>query len=248
MHPSETPIYNAVLIASACIVSIILYFVIVLILQQKRYRKFYNSRVSTEIDQIEYERRRIADMLHDDLGPLLFAARMKFASLDVYDDNNRRKQEDALQKLDELSGKLRAFNRELIPSGLFKLGIQESVIEFFNFVNNQSGLELSFVIQKVPVLPQTSTIHIYRILQEIVFNTIKHAKASNIIIEMYQDKNQFIISTADDGIGFNYFENTRSPDGQGLKNIINRADLLKGDIHVASRPGKGTRFFISIPI
>ena len=96
-------------------------------------------------------------------------------------------------------------------------------------------------------MPPACEVHIFRILLEIIHNTIKHAKAATLKIEMFTKNDLQVILTADDGIGFNYNDTLKKKKGHGLHNLQNRADLLGGELHIRSVPGQGTRCHISIP-
>lgn len=248
MHPHEASIYNVILVAFICIGSIILYFLATLIFQQKKYRSIYTDRVSSEIEQLELERKEIAGELHDDFGPILFATRMNLAALKPGNDKDVERQKEALAQLDLLTNKLRTFTRELIPSGLFVSGLLPALKEFFKNINSNYTLELSFNVQDLPYFSEAKTIHIYRIIQEIMFNTIKHADATCLTVEMYIVKDNFAIATADDGNGFDHKAKLITPKGQGLKNIFNRVELLNGEVHIDSVRKKGTSYYISIPL
>ncbi|MEO5942707.1 MAG: histidine kinase [Ferruginibacter sp.] len=247
MHTYQTPIYNAVLIAAGFIGVIIIYFIITVLRQQKKYRQYHNERVTAEIAQLERERQRIASDLHDDLGPVLFATRMKLGALKNEDESEQALLAEAKTNIDIITNKLRDITNGLIPNSLLSKGLVPAIEEFLQTVSLSSDIELSFNVQNLPRFGETETIYIYRILQEIIYNTVKHAEAKNFTIELYCQKDNFIISTADDGKGFNFKQTMGTANGQGLKNIISRAEVLHGEVQVSSLRDKGTSFFIVIP-
>jgi signal transduction histidine kinase len=91
-------------------------------------------------------------------------------------------------------------------------------------------------------------INLYRISQEIIHNTIKHADASELLIELRQDKDKIVLATRDDGKGFNYDEKSGEAKGMGLQNLLRRAEIIGGKMFFESQKGKGTTYIFEIPI
>jgi signal transduction histidine kinase len=202
--------------------------------------------VTVELERFETERQKLADELHDEFAPRLFGARMKFASLELTRPEDIALQEQSLVHIDDLIVRVRKFTTDLMPNVLFGKGLVPAIREFFETINS-SKLELNFCPPLLPELDQRTTVHIYKILHEIVYNTIKHSGAKSLVIEFHIFDSKIGISTGDDGVGFNYKESLNYGNGHGLKNIINRVELLSGDIHVSSTKHKGTSFYISFP-
>jgi signal transduction histidine kinase len=248
MDTQETSIYTAVLIVALFLSAIVVFFLATIIYQQRKYQRMYQERIGSEIVMLEKERIRIADHLHDEFGPMLFAARMKFISIDPPDNKSLLAQNKGLEHLDKVIKNLRSITEQIMPGSLFDKDLVTALQVFFSDIQANYPLELSFNVSGLPGFSETSGIYIYRILQEIIFNTIKHSGAKSLTIESYTSGNQFIICTADDGTGFNYKEAIRSNKGQGLKNIMNRVQLLHGQAHVRSDKNKGACFYISIPL
>jgi signal transduction histidine kinase len=97
-------------------------------------------------------------------------------------------------------------------------------------------------------LNQLQAINLYRIAQEIIHNTIKHAQASELLIELRQDKNKIILATRDNGKGFDYDEKTNEAKGMGLQNLLRRTEIIGGKMFFESQKGKGTTYIFEIPI
>ncbi|MDB5200842.1 MAG: hypothetical protein JWQ27_251 [Ferruginibacter sp.] len=248
MYSTENAIYNVILIASACLAVVIAFFIYTLVRQQKQSRAFNNMRVGVEIAQLENERKEIADELHDSFGPMIFATRMKLAAIQPGTATDRNLQAEGIAQLDKLTQTFRNYTRDLIPGSLLTKGLPTAVEEFFDGINQQQQLELSFNVTGIPEMAESATINIYRIIQEIIFNTQKHAKGSSVTVEAYCKGEEFIIATADDGRGFDYEAMIARAAGKGLKAIVNRVGLLGGDLQVQSITGKGTSYIISFPL
>lgn len=90
--------------------------------------------------------------------------------------------------------------------------------------------------------------NLYRIIQEITHNTLKHAQARLLDISISSDGKNLLLQTQDDGIGFNFTEKKQIAQGLGLMSLQSRVELLGGHLNVFSQPGNGTRFEIEIPL
>ena len=90
-------------------------------------------------------------------------------------------------------------------------------------------------------------IHIYRIMQELLGNTLKHAQAREVSVQLLEDQKDLLITVEDDGKGFQRSDVERS-DGIGLANVRTRVEVLRGTLHLESAPGRGTFVNISVPL
>jgi signal transduction histidine kinase len=97
-------------------------------------------------------------------------------------------------------------------------------------------------------LNQHKEVNIYRIIQEILHNTIKHAQASLLIIKIVAEGDRLLLMTADNGQGFDYFSKVKDNPGLGLRNLQSRTEVMGGEFTCQSEPGKGTSFTIEIPL
>ncbi|MFO0434537.1 MAG: sensor histidine kinase, partial [Sphingobacteriaceae bacterium] len=144
---------------------------------------------------------------------------------------------------------IRSVSHNLLPIDL-KKGLTialEELVDQINFTSVLTKIEMTITSEfKALALSQQTTLYIYRIVQEIINNSLKYAQAKNIHINMDYKKNQILLLLSDDGIGFNINDTIKS-EGIGLKNIKNRVEQLKGTIEIGSSQNKGTIFTIRIP-
>ncbi len=96
-------------------------------------------------------------------------------------------------------------------------------------------------------LTREQEINIYRMIQEITHNTIKHAKATQLIIQLRSYPQQVVLITADNGTGFSYDDEVKEPTGLGLSNLQSRTDVLNATFTCLSKPGQGTQYIFEIP-
>ena len=248
MYSKETTLYRAIIIAVVIIGCIIVYFILSVIRAQKRYRKLNSQNLEAVITSIEKERGRIACDLHDELGPVLSAVKFKLSSVDVSSEIDKKTINQSLFQMDGIIRKIRAIAYNFTPSALQHKGLLFAVQHYIDHYISGSGLKVVLVSDAAVELPHHAEIHAYRILQEIIYNTVKHAKATELKIEIYTVRDNCTILSCDNGVGFNYKDARRHPSGQGLQSLYNRTEVLRGEIHIESKPSKGTKYHIKFPL
>lgn len=246
MDAKETSFYIAILIVCAVIGVFIAYFIISIIRQQRRVVKLYRKNLLTEITTLEKERSRIASDLHDEIGPILSAVKLRISSLDINEEDQEEVDKTNTQ-LDNLIKRMREISFDLMPVSLTRRGFATALKEFIDYVGKNSSLEINFHYTDTK-LAQAQSINLYRIIQEIIHNTIKHAEATQLNVELKTEKNMIILSTNDNGKGFDYDMTSKQASGLGLQNLLRRTEMLNGKMYFESKKGKGTIYSFEIPI
>ena len=250
MDPNQAKIYTAILITSFIIGIILVYFIVSLIQQQRRNNKLYTAKIEVEISILENERTRIASDLHDELGPLLSAIKMKLSSIDTQSAEDEITMQETSEHITDVIHRLREISNNLMPTTLLRKGLTFAIDEFiykFSNTNEDIGLLIKFTYDVIPELPKEKAINIYRIVQEIVHNTIKHAQASILTMTIKIHNNNLIFMSKDNVRGFNHKSAIEEKNGLGLRSLISRNDIMAGNLYVESQPGKGTTYTIEIP-
>ena len=197
----------------------------------------------------EVERRRIASDLHDGIGALLTTVKMQFSNIRKNQQINETEIEKAEELLNQASGDVRKISHNMMPSVLTKLGLEEALEDLFDKVNISKDLSASITLLNDDSihLPENSEIMIYRIVQELVNNTIKHAKASVISLNVVFNHDKITLQYSDNGIGFNYDE--RLLDGAvGLSSLQTRIEFLGAELNIDTAPNKGFLCYIQLPM
>lgn len=198
----------------------------------------------------EEERKRIARDLHDRLGSMLAMVKNHFKSVETsivnLKDTNTKLYKSANKLLDEACEEVRKISQDMTSGVLTKFGLTAALEDLKNTLEESKQLEVEFVSYGLNNrLPLELEITIYRVIQELISNILKHAKASEISIQLLKGKSGLNILLEDNGIGF---ETSKVKLGMGLKNIEARIDGLNGETKIDSTLRKGTIITIDIPI
>ncbi len=246
MDPQQTKIFSAILLAAAILGIIICYFIVTVIRYQRLHWKLQRSNMLLEITTLENERRRIVSDLHDELGPLLSVVKFQISSLETSLPGDVELISKANDNLDTIVDRVRGICNHLMPQILTRKGFIMALKEFLLELDGSCGVNIAFHCDKNVIIPDGTDVHLYRMIQEMVNNTVKHASATNLSINITCAGGKLVITVADDGSGFNPESVRYESGGYGVRNILSRAAMLKADIYLASSPGKGTTYTIEI--
>lgn len=209
--------------------------------------------MSAMLEGQDGERKRIAQDLHDRLGSMLSMVKLHFKSVEeniqAIRETNLVMYSKANNLLDEACEEVRKIANDLNSGVLNKFGLipalkslQESIkgtgqlnIEVLDFGFDDNRLEYAIEI------------NLYRIIQELISNILKHSKASEVTIQLIKKENRLNIVVEDNGLGFDVNQ-IKNKKGMGLKNIESRVDSLKGEFNIDSGKGAGTTITIEIPL
>jgi two-component system, NarL family, sensor kinase len=193
----------------------------------------------------EQERRRLARDLHDGLGCHLSALKLNLSRVPA---ESAQQEQSLLQVTDQLDAsirELRWISRNMMPEALLTLGLQDALKDLCSSVMSPQ-LRLVYNAYNIdPALPLSTQTTIYRMIQEIINNAVKHANASVIMLQCSQEEDSFFITVEDNGKGFDVA--SHHSEGIGLKNIRNRVDYFNGDLNIESSP-EGTIINIELHV
>jgi signal transduction histidine kinase len=248
MNQHETGIYNAILIMAITLSIIIAYFLISIIRQQRRNLALQRENILAEVNAMERERERIANDLHDDISPILSVIRFQINSIAVKSTDDEAQIMQASEHLDNLIQRLRDISNNLMPVSLLRKGLVVSIAEYLKHVEASAGLHVHFKSGDGIEVPQEKSINIYRIIQEVVHNCVKHANATEMVLQMEVGNRYLSILYKDNGIGFNFDAAEKNGTGFGLKSVKSRIHIMDGTMHTESAPGNGSQILFQIPI
>ncbi|MFL9833450.1 ATP-binding protein [Chryseobacterium terrae] len=182
----------------------------------------------------EKERERVGKDLHDGLGGMLAGVKINFSAWasQNLEPENKQNFNEILNQLDYSVTELRNIARNLMPESLLKFGLETALKDLSEFYTRK---DLHIDFQAININSNLSLavqINIFRIVQEILANAVKHSEAKNILLQCSQSNDVFLITIEDDGKGFSQdFAKTKS---MGLQNLKTRVDYLKGKMEINS--------------
>ncbi|MFT3704273.1 MAG: sensor histidine kinase [Agriterribacter sp.] len=198
----------------------------------------------------EQERTRLAKDLHDGLGGMLSGIKYAFQTMKgnlIMTPDNQQAFERSIDMLDSSIKEMRRVAHNMMPEALVKFGLDTALKDFCNDINQSGVLKINYQSNNLEsaVIDQTTAITIYRIVQELINNTIKHAGASSAIVQVDKSADGIMLTVEDDGKGFDT-KILGYKGGIGWSNIQSRVDYLKGKLDVQSQPGKGTSVLVEL--
>ena len=247
-------ILTGVFILGLLLLSLIFY----LLYNRNRYRqKAEAEKLLTEekvlrlkeiIQAEEKERERIARELHDGVGHLLSSAKLNLSVIEEQNDENIRAVETSMKIIDEALTETRTISHNLMPSALTELGFEAAINQLVRKIN-QSGKILVEWHNKAEglLLTDTTATAVYRIVQEVLNNMLKHSGADTIRIHLKNEKDVLDLTMQDNGNGFDVNE-VKSSAGIGWKNIFTRAEMIQAHINIHSALNEGTTVQLKIPV
>ncbi|RUT78331.1 sensor histidine kinase [Ancylomarina longa] len=207
--------------------------------RQETERKILNTVINTE----ESERKRFAKDLHDSIGPLLSSINLYLSTLSKVNtesdrDNIIRASVDAVN---EALVSIKEISNNLSPHILNDFGLEKAIRSFTNKINLSQAINISFIAENLEErINHQVEVVIFRVVAELINNTIKHAKAKIIEINLSKEVNLLSLIYIDDGIGFDTNAiNAGTSTGMGLYNVLSRIRSLNGTHKIKSNPQRG---------
>lgn len=195
----------------------------------------------------EEERSRLAKDLHDGVGGLLSGVKLSLSNMkgNVFlSEENARAVTTIITQLDSSIAELRRVSHNMMPEALIKYGLKEALENYCEGIDQSGRLNIRLQTYGLEQrLEQDTEIILYRIVQELLNNVIRHADAKEVLIQLVREGGRFSLTVEDDGRGFDM----NSPEykaGAGLQNIQARAGYLNGVVDIRTQPGEGTSITI----
>jgi PAS domain S-box-containing protein len=213
-------------------------------------KKQNKDMIKVVISAEEEERKRIAQDLHDGIGPLLSAAKLSFQMITKTQDKAYRKElfEQAVQIIDETIASVSSISNNLMPGILESFGLCTAVRRYAESIGKASELTTKVSCPFNVKLKEVLEVTLYRIICELLNNTIKYSKATLAEIELNIVGDFVQLKFRNNGESFDFFRTIKEKKGLGLRNIVNRVESLSGVFQFESSDGNGVFYSIKLPI
>jgi signal transduction histidine kinase len=246
MHAEETKIYYALLIGIVTLVVLIVYFLIMIFRHHTQIKAVRLERYGEDIDALEKDRERIAFELHDDFASSLGTLRMEVARLISPGEKNYDKLPGIKKEIDSMVERMKDMAHEMMPRELTRRGLSKALELLVARIETSSGIIIQYT-NDLSELDRKKSLHIYRIIQEVLNNVLKHADASFVELSLWRSGGKIHFIILDDGKGFDVKEQCARGNGAGLYNISARMQLMQGGMYITSEPNGGTIYEFEIP-
>lgn len=248
MNTHEERVLIAVAISTFLVALVVTVLVILLFIQHRKNLLLQQKTSMGEIASLEFERARIAADLHDDLGPLLAAIKFRVGLLSPSSVEDQEEIKQSVDHLDEAIQRLRKISNNLLPTALERKGLTDAVYELINQAMRIGKIYIEFEYDTLPTLSKDYEVHFYRIMQEGLSNSLKHADATILRIALKSKGNVINLQIIDNGKGLPPNFSLERITGRGLIGLKNRAQIMGGELIIHSHPEKGTILEFEIPI
>lgn len=207
--------------------------------------RLVRERAAALLEGQEKERKRIIQELHDGVGQLLIAVRMRIEMM----EGNTELKSELNTRVNELIAEVRRIAYNVMPNAIVDYGLEAALKGLCENVKKYTSLSIDFTyVQEMEhKLSFEVSISVFRIVQEGLNNIVKHAAASNVKLNIIDKEDELYLLLEDNGKGFD--ESKQKPNlGFGVQSMKERANLLNGSLEIYSSPGEGTSLEVHIPL
>lgn len=211
------------------------------------------DEATTELNRneiVKEERQRIARELHDSVSQQLFAMTMLLSAIqeqaEALDPVNRQLINKVAEMVDQAQAEMRSLLLHLRPISLTSQSLAEGIEQLFTELETKVQIQFEAKVNDVHLQAEIEN-HLFRIVQELLSNSLRHAKADMIECQLYEKDRHIYLRFSDDGVGFDTDKAATNSGGYGLKNIRERVLQLGGNINIVSFKNQGSLVQIVVP-
>ncbi len=205
--------------------------------------KHQQEMLKATLTSQEEERNRLGTELHDGVGAMLSTIKMNLQVSQRNDSLETLPQ--VIEYLTETIGQVRSISHEMMPVILKKYGLRRAIDELFEKINHSGKMKACISEWEAFSLGEKEDLMLYRIIQELTNNCLKHSEAENIKLNCKRENSLLTITFLDDGKGFPA-KVLEKADGIGLWNIMNRAQAIHADVNFGNRENSGAKVVLAI--
>lgn len=220
-------------------------------LQEQKFKELEQEKQLLAADAMlkgqEEERRRLSRDLHDGLGGMLSGIKQSLAAIKGnfgLPETGVLALAKTIESLDQSISEMRRLARNLMPEALVRFGLRDALQDYCDYLSNAGNLSVQYQTFGLEErIPEASEVIVFRIVQELLNNVVKHAQASVVLLQLLRDGQRFNLTVEDNGVGLDALA-LENAQGIGWTNIRSRVDYLNGQLDIRSKPGQGTSIHI----
>lgn len=258
-EPAQDQLYFLLTLGTVGVLTLALFIILFFFIYQKRIHLFQQQKQKMEIDfqeqmgqyQLEAQekdRKRMAADLHDSVGSLLWGAKLNASFIErsvPFSTEARESHAELMSILDQAIGTVRRIAWQLTPEAFQHAGLAKSLERLCNTIDGK-GIRVTYTGSDPSIGDNNHALHVFRIVQELLSNCIKHAEATSIAVTLASEENALIVTVEDDGKGY---QPTLLSDGVGWWSIRQRARQIGAKISIGQSPiGRGLSVTITLPL
>ncbi|GAB4032142.1 hypothetical protein GCM10028809_29890 [Spirosoma gilvum] len=200
----------------------------------------------------EAERSRLAKDLHDGLGGILSSVKYSFQAMKqtfVLSEENALAFEKSMNLLDASLAELRRVSHNMMPESLVRLSLEDALHDYIQTLTETTDIRFTYQTFGLDTvtLDNLYKTTIYRVVQELTTNIVRHARATEVLVQIMAKNSQINLTVEDNGVGFDPDKVNKSQ-SMGIQNLYHRINYLKGTIDLQTEPDKGCSYYIEIPL
>ena len=243
MVAAERDFYIAILIVALFFIFLLGIFFYFLFQQQKKLAALQQTKTTEALIKAEHDRNQMAIELHNDIVPYLAGVKLR---LSLIEEADKIIQSECIPAVEKCIQSIRGMSKRMVPMNIFDVGYIKAIEHYVQATGIAHILQIDIAEKDIVDLDQQKQVLVYRLLQEVILNTLKHSKGKKLRIECLNDHNDLLIRTADDGIGF-FLDEESMRMGTGIRTMQEIMGTLGGEMHKLDQGFKGTRYNFRIP-
>lgn len=207
--------------------------------------RFEQTIIKSQLEIQNQTLNYIGSEIHDDTAQVVYLSMLRIANLKEKVDEKEK--EEIYNFLKKVWNDLRNISHSLINNNFHQIGFVESLEQLLHNINKTGKYQSFLTIDEdvnLDLLDKSVDVILYRMIQEVINNTLKHASCDKIKVHIGKQNEQIKVEIEDNGIGFNKEDIKQDNPGVGLNNIFSRAKLINATVHIDSVINQGTTFTI----
>lgn len=247
MDQKENTLSLTLLISSIVLLAFIIFFTFTIFWYHRKRKSIQKELEKRNLAKLEQQRHQIAGNLQNLLSPLFHNILVHINQLTLAGQPNQQLLSETGNLVSQTIEQLQEVVTILLPQRLEAEGLKAALLDLSRSIQSTHNLVIQVESGQLPRLLPDKETHIFRIVEEIVQNTVLHARASQVFINISASDKTMTLLISDDGVGLD-FPAVQKEKALGLHSILAHADQLDAEILLEGKPGEGTTYLISIPL